>query len=300
MATSADRDGPRSPVDLTGETRGPSRGRITDSSNLARLRRRRGARRCPAAHVIYKPVRGRAAALGLPRRHARRARGRRATWSPSRRLGRRAADRPARRPARPGVGAAVDRRPVRARRPTTSSSTSCREGRTPRAGCRSSTARRRAAGRHRRARGRRRRALAVAVLDAVLNNADRKGSHCLRDRGRRALGLRPRRDLLADAEAAHRAVGLGGRAAARTPTSSGWTACRRALDGRRRRARAPARLLPAADVERSRLRVARAARRAVHPIPAATGRPCPGRRSEVGPRTRARDEGAATAVGSRA
>ena len=54
----------------------------------------------------------------------------------------------------------------------------------------------------------------LAVLDAVINNADRKGGHLLPAAGRPALRHRPRRHLPHRGQAAHPAVGLGGRAAA--------------------------------------------------------------------------------------
>ena len=53
----------------------------------------------------------------------------------------------------------------------------------------------------------------VAVFDAVLNNSDRKGGHLLRD-GDGGARLRPRGQPGGGAEAAHRAVGVGGGAGA--------------------------------------------------------------------------------------
>ena len=59
----------------------------------------------------------------------------------------------------------------------------------------------------------------LAVLDAAINNSDRKGVALPARPRRPALGHRPRRQPVGRAQAAHRAVGLGGGAAARRPSS---------------------------------------------------------------------------------
>ena len=55
----------------------------------------------------------------------------------------------------------------------------------------------------------------AAVFDVVINNADRKGSHLVLDQSGSLWGLRSRRQLSRRAQAAHRAVGMGGQAVAR-------------------------------------------------------------------------------------
>ena len=64
----------------------------------------------------------------------------------------------------------------------------------------------------------------VALFDAVINNADRKGGHCLHRGRRHDLPDRPRRLLQRGREAAHRDLGVRGRAdrtrSARGPRSS--------------------------------------------------------------------------------
>ena len=60
----------------------------------------------------------------------------------------------------------------------------------------------------------------LAVLDAVINNGDRKGGHLLPAAGRPALRHRPRRHLQRRGQAAHPAVGLGRGAADRRGAST--------------------------------------------------------------------------------
>ena len=151
--------------------------------------------------------------MGLPGRHPRRARGRCGRRLRARGLAPRAADGAARRTPRPRLGAAVDRRPLRApgrrrrRRP--------RAGGAHAAGLARGHRRRdpRRLRRHRRALRRRRRALPRGA---------RRRAQQLRPQGlalpegplRPALGHRPRRQPVGRAQAAHRALGLGGGAVA--------------------------------------------------------------------------------------
>ena len=150
------------PPDLTGELEVTRAGRRLLQPRRPGPSRRRAGR--PARPVRHLQARSRrAAAVGLPRRHPRRAGGRGARGVRARWVARRSAHRPARRAARARVGAAVDRRPLRAR-------TRRPRGR-PRAGRRRAEGlarrlRRRdpeRVGRHGRALGGRRRALALGV-----------------------------------------------------------------------------------------------------------------------------------------
>ena len=194
------------------------RGRWSSRAGWCWRRTRRSSARCTLDGVSLalhlQAGQGGAAALGLSRGHPGRPRARGAGRLGSRRLARRAADGRARRAVRPGHGAAVDRRRPR-RRP----------------------------GRRRAEDEQRAGWIAVleaedqlgepvllvhadddrlrdmAVLDVVINNADRKGGHVLPGPRRPRVGLRPRRHLPRGGQAAHRAVGLGRRAAARARTS---------------------------------------------------------------------------------
>ena len=121
----------------------------------------------------------------------------------------------------------------------------------------------------------------LAVLDAVINNADRKGGHLLPAAGRPALRHRPRGDLQRRGQAAHPAVGLGrgaadGRGASRCSTGS----ARRWPPASRSAARL-AELITAAEIDAA-ARPGR--RRCCGPgrtrSRAGSGRPFPGRRSE--------------------
>ena len=79
----------------------------------------------------------------------------------------------------------------------------------------------------------------VAVLDAVINNSDRKGGHLMRD-GDVVRGCDHGVSLGVDAEAAHRALGLGRAAAAgRRPGPRPDPPRRPRRPARRRAARAP-------------------------------------------------------------
>ena len=122
----------------------------------------------------------------------------------------------------------------------------------------------------------------LAVFDAVINNADRKGGHVLLGAGRPGVRRRPRRVLPRRGQAAHGAVGLGRRAAARRTRAR----CSTALRARPATARSGAALREHLTARRGRRdvrarvdrllrhrRASRARRR--------TGRRCPGRRSDV-------------------
>ena len=141
------------------------------SSRLERRRRSRPARSTSRS-------RGERPLWDFPDGHARRPRGRRLRRRPRRRLGRRAAHRAARRPARPGLGAAVDRRPRRGSRAPGGRLVDLVPGGEVEPGwlpvLRGRVTTRRAGRGRPRGRPDLRR---VAVLDVVLNNADRKGSH---------------------------------------------------------------------------------------------------------------------------
>ena len=159
-----------------------------------------------------------AAAVGLPGRHAGRPRGRGVRGVGGDRLGRRAADRPARRPVRPGHGAAVDRHRATDRRPSAGRRDGARR-RVPAGWLR--VARRSRL--RRRAGGARRTPTTPAAPDGGARRRPQQRRPQGRARpartGRQRARRRPRRVLPRRAEAAHGAVGLGRRAAAR-PTRS--------------------------------------------------------------------------------
>ena len=191
----------------------------------------RGHARRSVAPVHLQAGHGGAAAVGLPGRHPGRPRARRPAGLRGRRLGRRAADGAARRPASgPGMcqqwieidrthdlvdvvptefdDGRLDRDP-RGRGPAR---------RTRSCSCIADDDRLRD----------------MAVLDVVINNADRKGGHVLWSTHggtmRRVCGLRPRGLVPRRRQAAHRAVGLGRRAASRQRPA-------RVLDGSATRSR---------------------------------------------------------------
>ena len=166
------------------------------SSVEGRLRRRVATRRCSATSrstardgaLRLQAGRGGAAAVGLPRRHAGRARGRGVRGVRGDRLGRRAADGAARRAVRAGHVPAVGRRRRRRRR----WSTSCRRAGSPTAGCASLDALGSGGQPVVLVHADDARLRRMAVLDAVVNNADRKGGHVLPLRRRPGARRRPR------------------------------------------------------------------------------------------------------------
>ena len=200
----------------------------SNATFLAEHRRRR--------RVVYKPDRRREAAVGLPRRHPRRPRGRRATWSP-----RRSAGTSCRRtwlrdgPLGPGMVqlwqdvdpeqdavdlVAADEVPeARAGAPSSRRSTSTTSP--SRSIHEDSAALRR-----------------MAVFDVVVNNADRKGGHVLAMPDGHRLRRRPRAHLPRRAQAPHGAVGLD-RRAARRRRARGRRPRRPSPARRPRRARSP-------------------------------------------------------------
>ena len=165
-----------------------------------RRRDRRTARRLQAG-------RGGAAAVGLPRRHARRPRGGGVPRLGGARLGHRAADVPARRAARSGHGAAVA-----GAGPGAGGRTLVRDAGCPRAASRLRRARRPRPAWSRWCTRTPPELRRMAVFDAVVNNADRKGGHVLAMTGGHRYGVDHGADLPRRAQAPHRAVGLGRRA----------------------------------------------------------------------------------------
>ena len=77
----------------------------------------------------------------------------------------------------------------------------------------------------------------VAVLDAVINNADRKGSHLRAGRRRAPVGLRPRRELPPRSPSCAPCCGAGRASRCPTTTWRGSTRLRDALGDRRRQPR---------------------------------------------------------------
>ena len=105
----------------------------------------------------------------------------------------------------------------------------------------------------------------LAVLDAAINNSDRKGSHCLRDTSGRLWAIDHGVSLSAEPEAAHGALGMGRGAAAR-----GGARAARAPLGRARTSEGLERLgalLPEHDVVALVGRVRRLLRVGIHPRP---------------------------------
>ena len=147
----------------------------------------------------------------------------------------------------------------------------------------------------------------LAVLDAVINNGDRKGGHLLPAADGRLYAHRPRRHLQRRGQAAHAAVGLGGGAADRRRRSRSSTGLAEALARRAPLAARLAELITAAETRRharaggarccaSGRHPSRAATWPRHPVAArlrrgrrgrrATGRPGCARQAEDRPRAR--------------
>ena len=107
----------------------------------------------------------------------------------------------------------------------------------------------------------------LAVLDAVINNGDRKGGHLLPAPRGPALRHRPRCHLQRRGQAAHPAVGLGGGAADRRGARGPRAACADELAAGAPLATRLAELITAAEIGRLRARVDGAAASGTHPEP---------------------------------
>ena len=222
-------------------------GRIMPASN-AHLPRRATI---DGVQVRLQADRRGAAAVGLPRRHPGRPRGRGVRRVRGARLGRGAADRAARRPARPRDGPGCGGSPTSdagrrstlvpagagARRAVRTSSTASTATTEPVSLVHEDTAALRR----------------MAVFDVVVNNADRKGGHVLPMADGHRYGVDHGVTLPHRGQAPHGALGLGRRAARRDEERAGVE--RRARRARRRRSRERARRAP----HRARGRRARSA-----------------------------------------
>ena len=121
----------------------------------------------------------------------------------------------------------------------------------------------------------------MALLDAVCNNADRKGGHVLRGAGGRGPRRRPRAHLQRRRQAAHRAVGLGRASRSRSPERDVARRARRAAGPRRPAGGAAAtRCCASTRSSGPGSGSPSCSRRAPCPTRRAAGRPSPGRRSD--------------------
>ena len=112
----------------------------------------------------------------------------------------------------------------------------------------------------------------IAVFDAVINNADRKGGHLLPTVDGARLRRRPRRDLQRRGQAAHRAVAVGRRPAARAVRRRARL-LRAELDGGL--GERLGELLTRREVRQTRLRVDRLLSTGRHPEPGGDWPPVP-------------------------